>query len=78
IPGLGHPIELRAYRSAGVLHLDWWHDRRRIESATIESLAQKLTTTITTLIQDALTQDETDTTHDEPALVDLSSSDTGV
>ena len=26
IPGLGHAIELRVYRCAGVLHLDWWYD----------------------------------------------------
>ena len=26
IPGLGHAVELRVYRSAGVLHLDWWYD----------------------------------------------------
>ncbi|OOK83899.1 phthiocerol synthesis polyketide synthase type I PpsE domain protein [Mycobacterium kansasii] len=30
IPGLGHAIELRAYRSGGSLHLDWWYDTRRI------------------------------------------------
>ena len=30
IPGLGHAIELRTYRSGGLLHLDWWYDTRRI------------------------------------------------
>ena len=33
IPGLGHAVELRVYRSAGVLHLDWWYDTRRLEPA---------------------------------------------
>ena len=33
IPGFGHAIELRVYRCDGVLHLDWWYDTRRIESA---------------------------------------------
>ena len=33
IPGLGHAVELRVYRSAGVLHLDWWYDSRRLEPA---------------------------------------------
>ena len=32
-PGLGHAIELRVYRTAGVLHLDWWYDSRRLEPA---------------------------------------------
>ena len=31
LPGLGHPIELRAYRSSGLLHLDWWYDTRRVD-----------------------------------------------
>ena len=26
IPGLGHAIEFRVFRTAGVLHLDWWYD----------------------------------------------------
>ena len=31
IPGLGHAIELRVFRTAGVLHLDWWYDTRRVD-----------------------------------------------
>ena len=31
IPGLGHAIELRVYRSAGVMHLDWWYDTRKVD-----------------------------------------------
>lgn len=26
VPGLGHPLELRAYRHGGVIHVDWWYD----------------------------------------------------
>ena len=39
IPGLGHGIELRVFRTAGVLHLDWWYDSRRFDAATVHSLA---------------------------------------
>ncbi len=40
IPGLGHALELRVYRSSGVLHLDWWYDTRRIESAVAQSFVE--------------------------------------
>ena len=28
LPGLGHAVELRVYRTSGALHLDWWYDTR--------------------------------------------------
>ena len=40
LPGLGHAIELRVYRSSGLLHLDWWYDTRRLERATVEALVR--------------------------------------
>ena len=33
VPGLGHPLELRAYRHGGVMHVDWWYDGRRVSAA---------------------------------------------
>jgi phthiocerol/phenolphthiocerol synthesis type-I polyketide synthase E len=45
IPGLGHAVELRVYRSAGVLHLDWWYDTRRLDPALAKSLADEFSTT---------------------------------
>ncbi len=75
IPGLGHAIELRVYRSAGVLHLDWWYDTRRIEAAAVGSLADGLVTAVLELTREALAEDEMDSGDDEMELVDLSSDD---
>ena len=84
IPGMGHAIELRAYRSGGSLHLDWWYDTRRIPQAMAAALAQSFPATLSQLIQEGIA-----TQHDEQnesemagapqagALVDLSSPDAG-
>ena len=53
IPGLGHAIELRVYRSAGVLHLDWWYDTRRLEPAMAESLAERFSIALMELTREA-------------------------
>jgi phthiocerol/phenolphthiocerol synthesis type-I polyketide synthase E len=72
VPGLGHAIELRVFRTAGALHLDWWHDTRRVEPATVQSLADEFTRTLMELISEALAEDEVDSGSDEMELVDLS------
>lgn len=41
IPGLGHALELRAYREAGVVALDWWYDTRQFEDYTVEELTEQ-------------------------------------
>jgi phthiocerol/phenolphthiocerol synthesis type-I polyketide synthase E len=76
IPGLGHAVELRVYRSAGVLHLDWWHDTRRLGSSDLESLARQFAATLMELTREALTENETSSASEELALVDLSSAGT--
>jgi phthiocerol/phenolphthiocerol synthesis type-I polyketide synthase E len=76
IPGLGHPLELRVYRTGGVLHIDWWYDTRRIEAVTAQSLADGFAKASIELVREAIAQDETDSADDELTLVDLSSSDT--
>ena len=75
IPGLGHAVELRVYRSGGLLHLDWWYDARRIEPAAAESLADGFSSALMDLIQEAIAEDELDSTNDELTLVDLSSTE---
>ncbi len=75
IPGLGHAIELRVYRSAGVLHLDWWYDTRRVESTTAQSFADGFSIALMELVREAISEDEMDSADDELALVDLSSGD---
>ena len=77
IPGLGHAVELRVYRSADVLHLDWWYDTRRVGSPAAESLAGQFRTTLMELIREVLTEDEIDSASEELLLVDLSSGDVG-
>jgi phthiocerol/phenolphthiocerol synthesis type-I polyketide synthase E len=74
-PGLGHAIELRVYRSVGVLHLDWWYDSRRIESAMAQSLADEFSKAVMDLIREAIAEEEMNSDEDEMALVDLSSTD---
>lgn len=74
LPGLGHPLELRAYRHGGVLHVDWWYDGRRVSGGTVEALAQQFPATLIGLIDEAITgdEDEDDSEDEALALVDLS------
>lgn len=72
LPGLGHAIEFRVYRSAGVLNLDWWYDTRRVEAGSAQSLADGFATALLELIREALAEDDMDSGSDEMELVDLS------
>ncbi|MGE2717244.1 type I polyketide synthase [Mycolicibacterium litorale] len=74
-PGLGHALEVRVYRSAGVLHIDWWIDTRRIEPAFGKSLAARFSTALVELSAEAVAEQESETANDELVLVDLSSTD---
>ncbi|MET0896301.1 MAG: beta-ketoacyl synthase N-terminal-like domain-containing protein [Mycobacterium sp.] len=71
IPGLGHAVELRVYRSGGRLHVDWWYDARRIEPAAAESLAGGFRGAVADLIGEAIAEDELDSADEELTLVDL-------
>ncbi|MEO6794209.1 MAG: beta-ketoacyl synthase N-terminal-like domain-containing protein [Mycobacterium sp.] len=72
IPGLGHALELRAYRTAGVLHLDWWYDSRRIEEPVVRSITEAFSVAVLDLVRAAIAEDELADAEDEMALVDLS------
>ena len=74
LPGLGHPLELRAFRHGGVLHVDWWYDRRRVRGGTVEALAEQFPATVIALMDEALAGDEdgADSEDEALALVDLS------
>jgi phthiocerol/phenolphthiocerol synthesis type-I polyketide synthase E len=78
VPGLGHAMELRVYRCAGVLHLDWWYDARRLGSPDVELLAGTFTVALTELIRAAIAEAEVDLVDQELTLVDLSSADIGI
>ncbi len=79
LPGLGHAVELRVYRSSGLLHLDWWYDTRRLGRATAEALAERFPLTLAELIEEALASTDADggvASQDETfTLVDLSALD---
>ena len=81
IPGLGHAIELRAYRFSNTLHVDWWYDTRRIESATAEALAQRYPAVLAELARQVNESTPVDDDADEAVealtLVDLSATDMG-
>ena len=76
VPGLGHAIELRVYRYAGAMHIDWWYDTRRLGRTDVESLSRHFSAALLDLTDEALTSIEIDSADDELALVDLSSVDT--
>lgn len=72
LPGLGHAIELRVYRAAGVLHIDWWYDNRRLGPTDVESFARQYSAAVLEITRDALAEADSDTAGEELALVDLS------
>ena len=76
LPGLGHPLELRAYRHGGMLHIDWWYDRRQVLRGTAEALAEQFPAILIELIDDAVAggEDNADSEAEDEALalVDLS------
>ena len=75
IPGLGHALELRAYRTAGVLHLDWWYDSRRIEESVVRAISDAFTTAVMDLVREAIAEDDlasADAEDGEMTLVELS------
>ena len=53
LPAFGHAIELRVYRHAGVVHLDWWYDARRMERSTVEALMPQFPTALAELASNA-------------------------
>lgn len=72
LPGLGHAIEVRVYRTAGVLHVDWWYDNRRLGPTDVESFARQYSAAILDVTREALAEEDSDAAGDELALVDLS------
>jgi phthiocerol/phenolphthiocerol synthesis type-I polyketide synthase D len=80
IPGMGHAVEVRVYRAAGALHVDWWYDTRRLRRGDAEALAQHFPVALIELIREAIgvTDDsDIDSASEALALVDLSAADTG-
>jgi hypothetical protein len=53
-PGLGHVLELRVYRTADGVHVDWWYDADRYEPYTVEELADQFVLALYEVTSDAL------------------------
>jgi phthiocerol/phenolphthiocerol synthesis type-I polyketide synthase E len=76
LPGLGHAVEVRVYRSSGGLHVDWWYDIRRVQRAKVEALVERFAAALTELVREAMVtgraEDESDAVSVGLGLVDLS------
>jgi phthiocerol/phenolphthiocerol synthesis type-I polyketide synthase E len=76
LPGLGHAIEMRVYRSSAGLHVDWWYDTRRMQRQRAEALLERFPVVLTELIEEAMASGRADSglgaNTEELTLVDLS------
>jgi hypothetical protein len=52
-PGLGYALELRVYRTDGLLHLDWWYDTTRFDRYTVEELTEQFPRALFEMTSDA-------------------------
>lgn len=52
-PGLGHALEVRIYRSASLLQVDWWYDTSRYDPYTIEELTEQFPLALFEMTSDA-------------------------
>ena len=53
-PGVRHALELRAYRTADLVQLDWWYDTRSFHRSTVEELAEQLPLALIELTSEAM------------------------
>jgi hypothetical protein len=53
-PGLGYALELRVYRTDGLLHLDWWYDANRFDRYTVQELTEQFPFALFEMTSDAL------------------------
>jgi hypothetical protein len=53
-PGLGYALELRVYRTDGLLHLDWWYDTTRFDAYTVEELMEQFPLALFEMTSDAV------------------------
>lgn len=53
-PGMGHALEVRVYRTDGLVHVDWWYDTSRFEAYTVEELTEQFPLALFEMTSDAL------------------------
>ncbi|MFC3777572.1 hypothetical protein [Mycolicibacterium holsaticum] len=51
---LGHMLEVRVYRTAGDVHVDWWYDINRFASHTVSELSEQFPLSLYEMTSDAL------------------------
>lgn len=52
-PALRHALEVRMYRAADLLHIDWWYDTSRFDPYTIEELTEQFPLALFEMTSDA-------------------------
>ncbi|EID18146.1 hypothetical protein [Mycolicibacterium phlei] len=53
-PALGHALEVRVYRAADDVHIDWWYDSSRFEDYTVVELSEQFPLGLIEMASDAL------------------------
>lgn len=75
LPGYGHAVEVRVYRTTAGLHVDWWYDSRRMQRAKVVALSERFSVALIDLIREAMVTgragDEPDSVSVGLGLVDL-------
>jgi phthiocerol/phenolphthiocerol synthesis type-I polyketide synthase E len=69
-PGLGHALELRAYRADGLVQMDWWYDTRRLDRHTVEELTEQFPLALIELTSEGIGPTDEAT---EPAMATVAS-----
>lgn len=54
LPNLGHALEVRVYRRAGLVQMDWWYDTRRLDRCTVEELTEQFPLALIDVTSDAV------------------------
>jgi hypothetical protein len=59
VPGSGHALELLAYRSGGLMQLDWWYDNHRFYAYTVEEFTEQFPLALIELTSEGMPQSDT-------------------
>ena len=54
LPSAGHALEVRIYRAAGLVQMDWWYDTRRLDRTTVDELTEQFPLALIDLTTDAV------------------------
>jgi hypothetical protein len=53
LPSSGHALEVRVYRTADSVQMDWWYDTRRLDRYTVEELTEQFPLALIDVTSDA-------------------------